>query len=240
MLTPIRQGAGLGTPPTPFYTNAVESINSLLKLQTDHRKQELPIFIERLKNAMETQFMEVDRAIAGLGDYQVLDGYRSFQFSAAKWCQLNVDQRKRVLSKFKAFRPLSSSCCNGGDLQQFWPDRRRSQPRIEPSQAEDHSHTKDPCHSGEPSHAGKDGGQPRREASQAEDHSHTEHPCHSGEPSHVGDPSHAGQEGSEPRRVPSQAEDHSCTEDPCHSGEHSHTGDPSHAGKEGSLTGRFL
>ena len=84
MLTPVREGAGLGSPPIPFYTNAVESINSLLKLRTDHRKQELPIFIERVKNAMETQFMEVDRAIAGLGDYQVLDGYRQFQFSAAK------------------------------------------------------------------------------------------------------------------------------------------------------------
>ena len=76
-----------------YYTNAVESLDSLLKLQTDHKKQEPLTFIERLKSAIDAQFMEVDRAIAGIGDYRVVDSYPTFQFSAAKWCQFSGNSK---------------------------------------------------------------------------------------------------------------------------------------------------
>lgn len=50
MLKSVRQSAGLGLPPSPYYTNAVESINSLLKPKADFKKQDLVTFITQLKS----------------------------------------------------------------------------------------------------------------------------------------------------------------------------------------------
>ena len=46
MITPVRQRAGLGTPPDPFYTNQSESINRELKRVVDRRPCKLSLFIE--------------------------------------------------------------------------------------------------------------------------------------------------------------------------------------------------
>ena len=39
MLKPVRVAAGLGSPPSPFYTNAVESLNKVAKMHTNYQKQ---------------------------------------------------------------------------------------------------------------------------------------------------------------------------------------------------------
>ena len=65
MLYGVCRSAGLGNP-LPYYTNAVESMNSLLKLRTDFKKQELTVFICKLKELVENQFVEVDKAVAGI------------------------------------------------------------------------------------------------------------------------------------------------------------------------------
>jgi hypothetical protein len=89
MLPGVRQNAGLGPSPTPYYTNAVESMNSLLKKHTENKKLDLCAFIEKLKTLIEVQFLEVKRAVAGLGDYKVCDAYPDFQYSTASWCLMN-------------------------------------------------------------------------------------------------------------------------------------------------------
>lgn len=115
MLRSVRQLAGLGLPPTPFYTNAVESINSLLKLRTDYKKQELTTFVIKLKELVEAQFAEVDRAIAGMGDYEVAKEYPNFQYSAARWCTMSEDQRKRVLQRFQSADPVAICADSQGE-----------------------------------------------------------------------------------------------------------------------------
>ena len=72
MLLSVRRSAGLGNPPTPYYTTAVKSMNSLLKLRTDFKKQEITTFISKLKELVDNQFAEVDRAVAGIGCCRVL------------------------------------------------------------------------------------------------------------------------------------------------------------------------
>ena len=94
-------------PPSPFYTNAVESINSLLKLRTDYKKQELTTFVIKLKELVEAQFSEVDRAIAGVGEYEVAKEYPNFHYSAARWCAMSEEQRKRVLKRFQSSDPVA-------------------------------------------------------------------------------------------------------------------------------------
>ena len=58
-----QQISRIRNPPLPYYTNAVESMNSLLKLRTDFKKQELTVFICKLKELVENQFAEVDKAV---------------------------------------------------------------------------------------------------------------------------------------------------------------------------------
>ena len=94
-------------PPSPFYTNAVEYINSLLRLCTDYKKQEFTTFVIKLKELVETQFSEVDRAIAGVGEYEVAKEYPNFQYSAARWCAMSKEQRKRVLNQFQSSDPVA-------------------------------------------------------------------------------------------------------------------------------------
>ena len=106
MLRSVRQSAGLGLPPSPYYTNAVESINSLLKLRAKHKKQDLVTFITQVKEIISSQFTDVDRALAGLGDYKVADEYQKFQYSAARWCAMSEPQRKRIVTQFMSVKPV--------------------------------------------------------------------------------------------------------------------------------------
>ena len=45
MLRPVREEAGLGSPPDAFYTNASESVNSVIKAKVQYKHSELPQFI---------------------------------------------------------------------------------------------------------------------------------------------------------------------------------------------------
>ena len=71
MLKEKRSLAGLGCPPQPFYTNDVESKNRMLKYQTNYRKQELLQFVEHMKELFMEQKSEIEKAIAGLGEYRL-------------------------------------------------------------------------------------------------------------------------------------------------------------------------
>ena len=55
MLKEKRILAGLGCPPEPFYTNSVESKNRVLKHQTNYHKQELPQFVEHMRELIMEQ-----------------------------------------------------------------------------------------------------------------------------------------------------------------------------------------
>ena len=65
MLQDIREKAGLGSPPTPYYTNEVESKNKLLKEEVQYKSSQLPDFVEKMKKLMEGQRQEIERAIIG-------------------------------------------------------------------------------------------------------------------------------------------------------------------------------
>ena len=96
-----RVSTGLGYPPTPYCTNAVESINHLLKLRTDFIKQEVTTFIYKLKELVDSQFAEIDGAVAGMGDY------KKFSFASAKWFSLSEDQKQRALKRFQSVLPAN-------------------------------------------------------------------------------------------------------------------------------------
>ena len=60
MLRPVREEAGLGIPPPTFTTNASESINAMLKKKVDYKKNELPAFMNHLKQIIDEQDRELE------------------------------------------------------------------------------------------------------------------------------------------------------------------------------------
>ena len=88
-------------PLAPYYTNAVESMSSLFKLRINFKKLEITTFISKLKELVDNQFAEVDRAVAGLGEYEVSKDYPKFCINPAKWFTMSENQRQRVLKHFQ-------------------------------------------------------------------------------------------------------------------------------------------
>ena len=68
----------------PYYTTAVESMNSLMKRYTNNKKLDLRTFITKLKDVIDVLFQEVNHAVAGLGDHSVTDRFLQFVSSAAE------------------------------------------------------------------------------------------------------------------------------------------------------------
>ena len=108
MLKEKRILAGLGCPPEPFYTNDVESKNRVLKHQTNYRKQELPQFVEHMRELIMEQRSEVEKAVAGLGEYSLTSAYQHLGVETKRWFLKTEAQRKRAIAKFMTAKLVES------------------------------------------------------------------------------------------------------------------------------------
>ena len=70
MLCCIREECGLGSPPSPFTTNASETANSILKNGVQHKRSDMVTFLGKLRSLILEQDREVERAIIGRGKYE--------------------------------------------------------------------------------------------------------------------------------------------------------------------------
>ena len=100
MLKPVRIRACLGNPPKPFYTNDVESHNNVIKQHTNYTAQELPQFVQKMKTLITTQKKEIERAVIGMGEYQVSSQFEKFAVDARKFFQMTESQREMSLQRF--------------------------------------------------------------------------------------------------------------------------------------------
>lgn len=99
MLRPVREDAGLGIPPSRFTTNASESVNAILKRKVEYKKNELPTFMNHLKQVVDEQEREVERAVIGRGKYQFVDEYKFFEIKESVWFKMTREQRQKHLQK---------------------------------------------------------------------------------------------------------------------------------------------
>lgn len=65
----IRSKAGLGFPPVKFTTNRVESMNQLLKLETEKMKMTVYDLAIKIQELVERQQRNVTWAVAGIYDF---------------------------------------------------------------------------------------------------------------------------------------------------------------------------
>ena len=102
MLKPIGEECGLGCPPEPFTTNASESINAMLKRKLDYKWSELPAFIDKVKELVNKQQKELERAVIGKAKYQMKQQYQYLQVTESKWFLMTPEQRKKHLTKLES------------------------------------------------------------------------------------------------------------------------------------------
>ena len=112
MLRPVREEAGLGSPAEAFYTNASESINSVIKAKVQYKRNELSHFISKLNELAEEQEREVEKAVIGRGKYCLRAEYRHLEISEKKWFSMTCEQRVKHLKKVAA-----TSVSDIGDMQ---------------------------------------------------------------------------------------------------------------------------
>ena len=98
MHLPVREKAGLGSPPEPFYNNASECINNVIKVKVDYKKSELPVFISKMLDLIGEQQQEAEKAIVGSGKYSLRCS--SLEIPQNKWYMMSRDMRKHHLNKF--------------------------------------------------------------------------------------------------------------------------------------------
>ena len=140
MLRPVRVRAGLGNPPSTFTTNASESINALLKNQVEYKKSDVPVFLDKLQNAIDKQ-KEVERAITNIGKYRFCEKYKHLVKNEDDWflkmtltqrqnhikkiASLSVSQQKNLKGKCKLKPQISLSVCSPKEQEGESSVRRR-------------------------------------------------------------------------------------------------------------------
>jgi len=67
----LREDVGLGSPPKAFYTNNSDAINAFIKEFTGYKKHQWSLFNDKMKEAIQQQQREVEKAVIGYGEYKL-------------------------------------------------------------------------------------------------------------------------------------------------------------------------
>ena len=92
MISPVREKAGLRTPPKTFFTNASESINNVIKVKVDYKKNELPVLVQKLQELVAEQQREAEKAVVGCGKYELV--VENMKVSQSKWYSMSRPVRR--------------------------------------------------------------------------------------------------------------------------------------------------
>ena len=106
MIRPVWTEAGLGNPPTEFFSNDVEAANFMVTFSLHFDPEKPHVFIKSVKDAIETQYRNENRAVFGKGPYQLRKGFEHFLVNNFKWSSMTVVQR---LNKVKEFQKADMS-----------------------------------------------------------------------------------------------------------------------------------
>ena len=99
MLKAIRTEAGLGSPPRIFTTNASETTNSIIKSHVSHKSCRLMEFVTHLKDIVDEQEREVERAVLRRGKFRFKDEYLHLEVEENQWFAMSQEQRLAHLKK---------------------------------------------------------------------------------------------------------------------------------------------
>ena len=95
MLLPVREKAGLGSPPDPFFTNSSECINFVLKVKLDYKRNEITVLVNKIYELIEDQQREVEKALISTGKYTLHPMYMGWVYLKKKMVP-NVKKSKET------------------------------------------------------------------------------------------------------------------------------------------------
>ena len=109
MLKTVRAEAGLGSPPQPFTTNASETTNSVIKAHVKYAHSQLMEFVNHLKDVVDEQEREVERAVIKRGKFRFKEEYSYLEVGESQWFNMTPHQRQIHMKKVASTRVGSKS-----------------------------------------------------------------------------------------------------------------------------------
>ena len=93
MMKPVREEAGLGSPPEPFTRNASETVNSIIKSHVWYKASQL---VELTEEVIDEQEKEVERVVIGRGKFHFKEEYKHFQVPETQWFKMKPEQHTSI------------------------------------------------------------------------------------------------------------------------------------------------
>ena len=101
MIKPVREKAGLGSPPKQYHNNCPECINNVIKMKVGRKRSPLDDFSSKMKSLVEDQQNHLIRAVTRRGEYRLHSAFREFEVDPSKWFSLNQSARTSHLQKLQ-------------------------------------------------------------------------------------------------------------------------------------------
>ena len=94
MIAPVRESAGLGSPPEQYVQNRVESMNRVLKDTPDYQMTWVEVN-EMLQKIVEDEYIGFERALYG-GDFKLRKEYSKVTVDPQKWHKLSEKRLQAI------------------------------------------------------------------------------------------------------------------------------------------------
>ena len=89
----------------PFTTNASESINAVLKQKVNYKRNELPVFLEKIKELIREQDSDIEKAVIDRGKYKINPEFKKLSKTEEEWfTKMKEGDRIRHLQRFSTFK----------------------------------------------------------------------------------------------------------------------------------------
>lgn len=99
LLRPIREAAGLGCPPAPYYTNASECMNSVMHEKTHYKASEWDKFNKSMHKLVKQCYQLTELAVIDRGAYCYKEPYKHLCVDQLSWIRMTTKQREIHLQK---------------------------------------------------------------------------------------------------------------------------------------------
>ena len=76
--------------------NNCECLNHVLKHYTQWRMQKIPDLVDKLRELVDAQFLEADRAIVGRGDFMLAPSHAKHWLTVDVWTSMSATQRDKA------------------------------------------------------------------------------------------------------------------------------------------------
>jgi hypothetical protein len=100
MLKPTRIEAGLGDPPKEYTNNDPEAANFMIKHALNFDPKKPHEFVHDMRNIVETQYRNEDRAVFYKGPYEVRPEFQHLAVNENQWSKLSPEEKVSKLEKY--------------------------------------------------------------------------------------------------------------------------------------------